>query len=110
MYYDTYRDFFDKVDTEVSVEELRSLITQFIKWKQNVWAGRWKKDFFKGDTCPKCGGSNLVHYAVAWEGRADAWSICPSIWKTDCPDCKTRFLCVSNDDGDLLDHWKESCD
>ena len=102
-----YADFVRTMETDVPKEEVANIVEQYIDWKLNVWPARWKKDFYKGDKCPKCGGAKLVHYAVDWEGRLDGWSICPSIWKTDCPDCKTRFVCVSNDDGDLLDHWTE---
>jgi len=107
MYYDIYKDFFEKVDTKYGLDEARSIITQFIKWKQNVWAASWKEDFYKDDKCPCCGGSRLIHYQVDWEGRKDGWHICPSIWRTDCPDCNKIFHCVSNDDGELLYDWIE---
>ena len=110
MYYEIYKDFFEKVDTKIGTGEVRNIITQYIAWKQNVWAALWKEDFYKDDRCPKCGDSNLIHHPVYWEGRKDGWAICPSIWKTDCPDCKTSFICVSNDDGELLNYWRQKMD
>ena len=110
MYYDTYKDFFEKFKTKVDLNEMRGIITGFIRWKQNVFAAQWKKEFYKDQKCPNCGNSNLIHHEVDWEGRMDGWSICPSIWETDCPDCKSRFICVSNDDGELLDHWTTDID
>lgn len=107
---DWFVDFIETTEWDLSKERLAGVINDFIKWKQNKWAARWKKEYFIDGRCSKCGGNNLKHEGVKWEGRDSLWNICPSIWKTDCPDCKTRFVGVSNDDGDLLENWEERLD
>jgi hypothetical protein len=107
-YYDGdeyFADFVENCSIDIPKKVIAEVVNQFIEWKQNVWAARWKKDFFKNGRCPECGSFNLTHYAVDWEGRESGWHICPSIWTIECQDCKTEFTCVSNDDGDLLTHW-----
>lgn len=105
-YYDGdefYADFVQNVESDVPKKEVANIVHQYIEWKQNVWAARWKKDFYRNGRCPECGSWKLKHYAVDWEGSDDG--DCSSIWKTECLSCERTFTCVSNDDGELLDHW-----
>ena len=105
-----FNDFVCTFESTLDKKEIAGIVSSFIHWKQNILAARWKEDFFPNGKCPKCGGSKLVHFDAEWEGRKTGWHICPSIWTTDCHDCNTRFINVSNDDGELLDGWTEELD
>lgn len=99
-----YVDFLDKVESAVSKEEVANIVDQYIKWKIYDYPALWRKDFYKDGKCPECGSNNLIHYLVNWEW--DQLScVYTGIWKTECPDCDTEFVCISTEDGDLLDDW-----
>ena len=40
-----HADFVRSVETEVPREEVVKIVSQYIDWKLNFWAARWKKDF-----------------------------------------------------------------
>ena len=98
-----FNDYLDNFSSEKEKGDAEKIVSGFIRWKQNEHAASWKKDFYPDGRCPKCGGAELIHFPVKWEGQESPLDICPSIWRTDCPSCGTMFTCVSNDDGDLID-------
>ena len=102
-----FNDYLENFTSEKEKDDAEKIVSGFVRWKQNVHAASWKKDFYPDGKCPKCGSADLIHSSVEWEGRESLFHICPSVWRTDCPACKTQFMCVSNDEGELIDTWTD---